>query len=46
MSFEVVQFEFSAFLIQVENPELHPKKPEFYLKSLEFPELFFENPES
>ena len=40
INFKVVQFEFPAFFIQVENPDLHPKKPELCLEFLEF---YFEN---
>ena len=46
MNFKVVQFEFPAFSIQVEKSDLHPKKLNCTLKSLEFLELHFENPES
>ena len=31
-NFKVVQFEFPAFFIQLEKQDLHPKKPELYLK--------------
>ena len=39
MNFKVVSFEFPAFFLQDEKPDLYPKKPEMYLKKI--PELYF-----